>query len=1352
MKKRVLSMFMALALCLTLLPTAALADELGPVDGTSTVETAGADAEAEAKAKAGAEAVAAVQAMIGELPSLGELKGMDSDTLNEAYMAVQSAYDAYEDLSEEQQAQVSVEKLMALLGWFSSQVAPLEDVYYYCDVVDVATGKMVRGSWSRTATASLTNGAGDTELKPNAVYVIAPNEQVTIRGSLTVPENSNDIYLFLCQNATLTIEGSLILNSNALTIFGSTTSLDAAASGKMIIKNSGDGAAIQADGSDRNVTIRGGKLEIHSNTSQQITDAHASVLPSAWGNTSSGEYKVMKATLDGQQLKAADWDGKTQLTGGTLLIEWCGHDDDEKFSYVDNKDNATHHLKCDLCGFEWLKDNGAAEGDSEIEHAFTYKDLDDTYHEGTCVECRAVIKEAHDTSSSTAEPALTPDHRQHITGGCKCGHGGMAENHNYSDYGTCTVCGFTPIATDSAGEDGNLYGSIEDAIDAGATELWLVSKATDLNYQNILLKSIEIGEGVELTLHMNGVKLEGIAGSPALTVSGGTLTVKDDANIVSPDVPGGTTEFSATPAIEVTSGSLIFEDAVTATGASGKPAVEVTNGTLRLKKGDVLNGGVSVEGSTTYANVNALLGDGLAFAKEDKYSSIVVKGNVKSIDENVVVKEHKHNSFTLGVDGKYTCVCGYTCPHNDFKDGKCTICGNGCAHTNVDENGLCRNCKTQMVAKIDVGGKTTYTTDLGTTLNKATDGTKITLLANTAVGTVVLKDKTVTLDLNSKTVKNSDRGSNRIQIGSSHSPASLASLIITGRGSFISGNQPLVVENGTLDLSKWEGNDSYIRMVTISGANSQFISPTGAGKIDTLAFIGSDTERAADTASLNGGRYDEIAYRRSKTIKLGDLLAEGYAFRQDDGTFLEYAKELNNNGTVEEVEVVKCPHPDAKDGVCLYCNQGGILARVGDTTYGRVSDAVAAWMNAGGTLTLYADGGSYDEVDFMSAEVKSFVIDLNGHKFNSNGRAIETGYKSLTIRDSKEKTGSQGAFGPIMATSGTLTLESGYLQKLTVPSDSLATILLKGGKVSALACPVPVFNLLGNGYCLMSGNITVDPTTILNSGTGTYTIKNPQPLITADKKNGSSSKGERKIPFTLSLKANDSEVGRMQFKWYFIKEDGTTALLAESGDVTATTNDVFTYDATTQSKVAAGWDDTDLKVRDKPYDVICVVTGKDSNGAYLWQTPLRGYKLTIEQTDLKDLKLEFTQVEDTSGFAGPFKGNIKDGKGTFVFEPYGGDVGDASTLTYCFEVYLDGQELEKGKDYIIVDKSNEAKYAGAHTLTIQGMCDYKGTATHTWRIEPYQLTRENYDPPTITKVYDGTTGFDFSKDGNWGSF
>ena len=423
------------------------------------------------------------------------------------------------------------------------------------------------------------------------------------------------------------------------------------------------------------------------------------------------------------------------------------------------------------------------------------------------------------------------------------------------------------------------------------------------------------------------------------------------------------------------------------------------------------------------------------------------------------------------------------------------------------------------VAEVTSGGTTAQYADLSAALAAAKDGDTIKLLANAAVGTVPLQGKTVTLDLNGKTVKNSDRGSNRIQIGSSHSPASL---IITGRGSFISVNQVLVVVNGTLDLSRWTGDDSYICMVTISGADSRFISPTGTEKIRELAFI-----EGADTASLNGGRYDKIAYVSNKTIKLGDLLAEGYAFRQN-GTFLEYARELKNNDTVEEVEVVRCPHVDAEGGKCLYCNQDGILARVGDTTYGSVSDAVAAWMTVGGTLTLYADGGSYDEVDFSSAQAVSFVIDLNGHKFNSNGRAIKTGRKSLTITDSKEKTGSQGAFGPIDADRGTLTLESGCLEKLTVPSSSSARILLRGGKVTDILYPVPIFDLLEDGYALMSGDNPVDPAKSL-FGSGVYTIKNSQTQFIDAQKNGEAAIGSNTIPFALLLKMADSEIRQMGF-------------------------------------------------------------------------------------------------------------------------------------------------------------------------------------------------------------------------------
>ena len=640
------------------------------------------------------------------------------------------------------------------------------------------------------------------------------------------------------------------------------------------------------------------------------------------------------------------------------------------------------------------------------------------------------------------------------------------------------------------------------------------------------------------------------------------------------------------------------------------------------------------------------------------------------------------------------------------------------------------------VAEVTSGGTTAQYADLSAALAAAKDGDTIKLLANAAVGTVPLQGETVTLDLNGKTVKNSDRGSNRIQIGSSHSPASL---IITGRGSFISVNQVLVVVNGTLDLSRWTGDDSYICMVTISGADSRFISPTGTEKIRELAFI-----EGADTASLNGGRYDKIAYVSNKTIKLGDLLAEGYAFRQN-GTFLEYARELKNNDTVEEVEVVRCPHVDAEGGKCLYCNQDGILARVGDTTYGSVSDAVAAWMTVGGTLTLYADGGSYDEVDFSSAQAVSFVIDLNGHKFNSNGRAIKTGRKSLTITDSKEKTGSQGAFGPIDADRGTLTLESGCLEKLTVPSSSSARILLRGGKVTDILYPVPIFDLLEDGYALMSGDNPVDPAKSL-FGSGVYTIKNSQTQFIDAQKNGEAAIGSNTIPFALLLKMADSEIRQMGFTWYIVEEDGTTQkLAATTSDVTSGADGVYTCNAANMTVDPNGW--TGLEAN-KTYNVLCVVNGKTSDGTSKWQTPMRGYKLTVAPAMLSQGAVVFTQTADELSGA---MGNIRDGKGTFVFTPWGGDVNNASTLTYCFEVSHDGQKLIEGKDYTI-ESGNTAQYAGDHTLTIEGRGNYTGTATHTWRIEPYKLTRGNYRPPTITKVYDGTTGFDFSKAGNWGIF
>ena len=153
MKKRILSCLMALALCLTLLPTAALAEETegtaqtppameeaaDPANGEVKQEGQSAEAKqenqpAEAKQEnqsaeqeeqqedsAAKQAVAEVQAMIDALPDAADLDGMDDAEAMEVYEAFQTACEAYYDaLNDEQREQLkNTEKLEALSERFS---------------------------------------------------------------------------------------------------------------------------------------------------------------------------------------------------------------------------------------------------------------------------------------------------------------------------------------------------------------------------------------------------------------------------------------------------------------------------------------------------------------------------------------------------------------------------------------------------------------------------------------------------------------------------------------------------------------------------------------------------------------------------------------------------------------------------------------------------------------------------------------------------------------------------------------------------------------------------------------------------------------------------------------------------------------------------------------------------------------------------------------------------------------------------------------------------------------------------------------------------------------------------------
>ena len=944
MKKRIFSLFLALTLCLTLLPAPAWAAE---PDVSETPDAA----------------VAAVQARIDALPDAETLPNMDGDAAMAAYDAVQAAYDAYEALTEAQQAKIAgADRFEALFGWFDDQVAPLadgteENIYYTYDSVD-ENGNITQGTASLTGPLLTEN---DKTLS-GQYYIVQGN--MIIDGNLTV-DGSQMGGLVLCAGATLTVNGALIHNGgSSFGIYG--TSNNGADAGELVINNSLDnGAAIRTGStSTPQLNIYSGEVTINAGNSGKLVE----------GVELYSTSKIHAATLAAKKVLPAEWRGVSSIKGTSLVLEYCGHaeDDPEYVDYVEVGETQ-HRWQCKACGFE-----------GGVEACFTNTTIsgitpnDNGTHTWKCICGRE--KNGNCSYESLSTPEATPDGKGHTARMCSvCGSPeGKAEAHTYDADGKCTACTFEPLAKDEAGD---LYGrtqdhsdvslDVNDALAEGHTiTLWRPDTIASKTIQGIYIDFDAAGKSA--TLDMNGYSLETSKGAP-ITVENGTLTVTGDATLVQ----NGTQEL-ASSAVRVTGGTLIFDGKLTATGASGKPAVEVTNGTLRLKEGDVLNGGVSVEGSTTYANVNALLGENLAFAKVGATSAIV-KGDVTSISGDVTVVAHTHG-FTRGSDGKYTCACGYTCPHNDFKDGKCTICGNGCAHTDVGDDGVCRNCQTQMVAKIEVDGKTTYSTDFQAAMKAATNGTKITLLADVSIPgrTGISGDNTtVTLDLNEHKIT-----SGWLDVGDRNATYTTRTLKIIGKGSYEPpqyGGIITVYVKATLDLSEWEGGTiSEINISDNSNHDAATREPavivgSTEGTIGKLSFGNNQLDELKKT-KLSGGSFNEIWAAAHQPVKLGELLADGYAFQNGDGSYVEYETTLKD-ASIYNVKVVKCPHAKInEDGHCAYCNATGFVAQVtaADGSSSAYTDIAAAIAAAdGGTVKLLANAG---EITIGSP----LKLDLNG--------------------------------------------------------------------------------------------------------------------------------------------------------------------------------------------------------------------------------------------------------------------------------------------------------------------------------------------------------------------------------------
>lgn len=281
MKKRVLSMLMTLALCLTLFPAPAWAAEDAPEGGaivqqeqqeeispavseqagtneeengsegdpqnTGTPDAGGAeDSKADAPESGEDEnagnnadaAVSAVQTMIDALPTVSELDGMTADELDAAYDDIQAAYDAYEALNAEQQAQITGADFEALFGWFNSQTAPLTDaqsgVHTHC----------VCGKDSSTTVNGHTHNTGTT----------------TWTATDALPSTAGSYYLTqsVSENWTVPTDGEVNLCLNGQTINGKIT---VGSGATLTLTDCSDSGRVQGE-----VLVNGGKLELYSGT------------------------------------------------------------------------------------------------------------------------------------------------------------------------------------------------------------------------------------------------------------------------------------------------------------------------------------------------------------------------------------------------------------------------------------------------------------------------------------------------------------------------------------------------------------------------------------------------------------------------------------------------------------------------------------------------------------------------------------------------------------------------------------------------------------------------------------------------------------------------------------------------------------------------------------------------------------------------------------------------------------------------------------------------------------------------------------------------------------------------------
>ena len=916
--------------------------------------------------------------------------------------------------------------------------------------------------------------------------------------------------------------------------------------------------------------------------------------------------------------------------------------------------------------------------------------------------------------------------------------------HTHSfENGKCD-CGVAAIVVDN---NNSCYNTLQAALNAAADDASIASVTLGQDWtEDITFSGSAAGS---LTLNMNGHKLEAEAGVP-LTVTGGTLRI-EGAGEINQNTASNATAF---PAITLTGGKLVITGDLTAQGgydsSSGrKPAIRAEGESELDLQGNVsLNGGLTMldnakltnlltkgtfyaqdpNGNATADNVLAvcvqqedvasdnyntvlkLIADGYAIYKADdtvkNAAAITLKSDTYSIGA------HTCNYTQDEAHGIAYCNCGRSHAHRDLSEEKsvlvngiCPICGYHCPHKNIGDDGVCTDCHAKMVAKVTVGETTTYTADLADALNKAANGTTITLLADTEISAYVnIYDKSatnadqmvVTLDLAGHTVTSG----NPIVIGADRNGAAshYGTLKIVGTGNIALDYVSLDTrEKGVLDLTDWTGKSiSFVTVTKIGNTNEgKLIVGKDAGHIGRLAFALVNCPSAEITKTkLYGGSYDEII-TIGNTPALAGLLPNGYAFKNADGSFADAAESKLFNVTVSACDHGGAEGFDESAAACPYCGAPAVAETTlyngdGSRPQRRFADlqtALDADRDGGAELTLLADVTG----DYTIDGTQDTGLNLNGHSIKGTVTVKAAADRNTTTLSNTKNTttvsidkvvahkGAKLAGSRYPAVIGELTLADGATWKNILNLKTLGYKVLNGDGTYKWYAPDDVKGSQLNNVIINSLPIT----------TKTLNLK-------VDGKNltGNSPKVERGT--TVQLCASCNAKGADVYIY--------------TGEIVGNNMPPYSRRKAEYQKIGTNW----YYVVDLP----CNTIGKYSvyftatKDGYTVQSAEK--KLTVTKPNLSNAEITFRSSNEST------------------YEPY-----RSTTTAPGFTVTYNGKTLKLGVDYTA---SGTASSAGVstQTLTIKAVegSDYTGSKTAEWRIVPHKAKVEVGD---VIKAYDGTT-------------